>query len=162
MKIESSVNLKNFAIGKGCYVWLDPNPETILRVHDLLQYYPEDSLNGTEMHVTVIYSRDLPVMNDVVIEDFAVSGWLYDISIIRDHKDRGILIGNIKSNSLTQLHEKLKSVGLIHSYPDFLPHMTLSYHVENEGVVQAWIENVRRYLPIPLYFEKSLKATPVK
>lgn len=162
MKIESSVNVLDFVPGRGCYVWVDPHPKSLITIDSLLQYYPEKPNNGTELHVTLIYSKDLPILSDIVVKDRFMSGWITGVELWKDHKDRDILVANIKSQSLLEVHDELKSVGLVHSYDDFLPHMTLAYKVINPGVVNAWISNISSIFPLPIFFGSTLKATSVR
>jgi len=91
-------------------------------------------IDPTEYHATVIYSRK-PVPNAAEYDlklplDAKISNW----KIFDTQQNTKALVGAIKSPALEKAHKDLKAMGASHGFPDYQPHVTLSYNYGSDEV----------------------------
>lgn len=92
----------------------------------------KNPLNADDYHTTIIYSRKgVPEAEGYDINlplTAQISGW--EIFPTQDNKKA--LVGLINSTELKNHHDALKKMGATHDYPDYSPHITLSYDYDGE------------------------------
>lgn len=117
----------------GVYVSAIFTPET---VHNLTQWSVdnliEKPLDPSKYHSTILYSRKtVPSAQDIVNSmstefEFSASNFsLFDGST----PELKCLVVELNAPELKQLHQKLKDAGGTHDFPEYNPHVTLSYNV---------------------------------
>lgn len=100
-------------------------------------------------HVTLIYSEFSNVNHDTInrICGDVDKGLIVDLieaavfdSIPKDgERDQNLatLVMKLKNDHIEKLHESLKSLGCVHSYPDYSPHVTVAYNVPREQAYES-------------------------
>lgn len=114
---------------KGAYVGVRFDKASLEMLQDLQKMYKiPDPTPIKDMHATVIYSRvpvDFPIRNEVNEKiDRQVQFHVFNT---RDGKRALVL--KLKSDYLTQRHDLGTELGATYDFPDYIPHVTLSYDV---------------------------------
>jgi 2'-5' RNA ligase len=113
----------------GTYVSVNLNKESSKQLDDWSSANGiKNPIDPNDFHATVIYSRkgvpeakkydlNLPI-------DAKISGW----KIFQTQDGKNALVGIIESKELNTHHKTLrKEYGATHDYPEYSPHVTLSY-----------------------------------
>jgi len=92
----------------------------------------------TEPHCTILYGIHTDVNDDQIIEMFSnMKKSEFDIQIdgvdCFYNKEYDVLKLNVKSNKLNELNDLAKSLPHTSTYPDYKPHITLSYLIKGKG-----------------------------
>lgn len=114
---------------KGTYVGVRYAKESISMLKDLQRMYKiPNPTPSDKMHTTVLYSRtpvDFPIAENVNQSvDRSVQFHVFNT---RDGKRALVL--KVKSDYLTSRHELGNELGASYDFPDYIPHITLSYDV---------------------------------
>lgn len=114
----------------GTYVGVRFTPETI---EGLTAFQKEigvpNPLNPEKFHATVVYSRE-PVewtpQTDLTKEDVEASGW----DVFENRRDgTKCLVLRLSSEFLQERFDTAIEAGATHDFPDYKPHITLSYDI---------------------------------
>lgn len=110
--------------------------------HELLP--KSGTVNMSEPHITLMYSRgtniDPRVVDNVMRtmpHEFQLS-WAsaecFDAIPKEGERDenKATLVLKVVSPTAMQIHESLKSLGMVHSYPELSPHVTIAYNVDRD------------------------------
>jgi len=114
-----------------------------------------------EPHITVLYglhdninlSEIKSLCDDVSIVDYKITG----ISIF-ENENFDVVKLDIESDTLNELNSRMKSLPHTSSYPDYNPHMTISY--VKRGLGHKYIKEFNK--PIELSSNKIMYSTPLK
>lgn len=111
-----------------------------------------------KIHSTICYSRvNIPYVTAVGSFEVASSGKLE----VWDTQDGKTLVLILDSDYLTFRHNYARALGATHDFPDYTPHITLSYNVgpiKFEGNVQVPVVLDREYKePLKLNWSEDLK-----
>lgn len=129
-----------YSVGPGNYVALYCNQVNI--PSHLLP--PSGKQPGSEAHITLIYSRGTNVDHslirrvcDMVGQEHKLVPHRFDCfdSIPKDgERDENLatLVLKVSNPTVEAIHESLKSLGCVHSYPEFSPHITIAYQVDRD------------------------------
>lgn len=114
---------------KGTYVGVRYSKDSIAMLKDLQRMYKiPDPTPASKMHTTVLYSRtpvDFPVKTDVN----ETVGRDVQFHVFNTRDGKRALVLKIKSDYLTSRHELGNELGASYDFPDYIPHITLSYDV---------------------------------
>lgn len=93
----------------------------------------ENQLDPSDYHVTVIYSRKgVPAVEDHVF-DLPIAAKISAFEIFPTQTGNKCLVAKVDSKELTELHKSIrKEYGATHDYPEYKPHVTLSYDYKGE------------------------------
>lgn len=83
-----------------------------------------------DLHVTLIYSRETMLFDEI---DLNLKGELIRFENARYElfgEDKDVLVLRFNSKILNDAHENIKSIGAIHSYPNYSPHLTIAYDMK--------------------------------
>lgn len=114
---------------KGAYVGVRFDDESLKQLQNLQKMYKIPNPTPTkDMHSTVIYSRvpvDFPICDEVnQVVDRQVQ-----FHVFNTRDGARALVLKIKSDYLTKRHELGTELGATYDFPDYIPHITLSYDV---------------------------------
>ena len=141
---------------QGNYVSI--NVKTSIEIKSLGSIFGESSVcNPGDQHVTLIYSEGTNVDKGVITKllrnyegdlDVTTNGAAAFDSLPKDgERDEKLctIVVKLKSGILDEIHEKLKKIGLNHSYPEFSPHVSLLYNIPIDQKQKA-IDIVSKFL----------------
>lgn len=118
---------------KGTYIGVRFSDESLKILKDLQKMYKiPDPTPVSDMHSTVIYSRvpvDFPINN--AVNEKVSREVQFHVFNTRDGKRALVL--KIKSDYLTKRHELGTELGATYDFPDYIPHITLSYDVGDKN-----------------------------
>lgn len=119
------MKFQQFLENQGTYVGVkvdSASSEWLIELQKTLRL--KNPLDASKFHATVLYSRngiEVPTTgNSYDAEAFKVDSWL-------DREGKSVVIVKLKSDELKQRHEELIDAGGTHDFPEFQPHITLSY-----------------------------------
>lgn len=124
------------------------NVESPVEVSDLSKNFPYAKIcSGKNQHVTLIYSVSTNLSTPkikAILPDKTIAAVISAIdafdSSAKDGKrdsETCAIVAKIDSKELVTIHEKLKELGLIHSYEEFSPHISLMYEVSMTDKTRA-------------------------
>jgi 2'-5' RNA ligase len=130
---EMLQQLLEFKAPSGVYVCLRPDKATRDHIH---QFFKDAEIPGlivpSEYHVTLMYapSQDLDKYKDDIPEDVSAdtgpgSAKFGGYALYGENKD--CLVMKLDSDMLQRMHKRLRDLGLVPTYPEYSPHLTLSY-----------------------------------
>jgi hypothetical protein len=93
----------------------------------------ENPLDPSDYHVTVIYSRKgIPAVEGHEF-DLPIVAKVSAFEIFPTQTGNECLVAKVDSKDLTDLHKSIrKEYGATHDYPEYKPHVTLSYDYKGE------------------------------
>lgn len=104
---------------------------------EFIDYYePSTGKVSKEFHVTLMYSAASEVDPDAVKDNLVIPKIIKadvikaDIFDSQTDETVGCIVLKLKSKELEAAHKDLIKMGLVHSYPEYSPHLTLWYDVE--------------------------------
>lgn len=78
-----------------------------------------------QLHVTVFYGKNQKPPSDLILKENEVKVNIGDLALYDDGK--ALVVKLLGAQELEQRHKYMRSLGLEHSYPEFNPHVTLTY-----------------------------------
>ena len=165
MKILAKADYKQIkSFNAGLYLWVNPSQVSTLKILRLLHNAPFKTYSSTELHCTVLYSKDIVEKLDLP-DDRVCTGYITEILSWQDHKDRTIFVASVDSDDLVLLHNQVVAQGLNHSYPEFNPHITLAKDVDvSDQKVKLWLDYTNSQLalkPLKIAFSSMIRGSPV-
>lgn len=99
----------------------------------------KDSIPVDEMHITLMYSRDSVVKGNPEPNAIYRARNIGKPTIIGNDPWRAIVL-DVSSPELGKRHAELRSMGGVHSYDNYRPHLSLKYSPSDDDLVKL-IEN---------------------
>ena len=133
MLFLENLKVKNHAGGTYMSAKVSPKSKKELSAWVSTHNIP-NAADPKQYHATIIYSRKgVPEIKDYVIPT-PLTGKLTSWKIF-DNGDKKCLVAIIDSPDLVKHHEEIRSkFGATHDYPQFSPHITISYDYGNTKV----------------------------
>jgi hypothetical protein len=134
----------------GVYVNVEPDEETRL---DIYSFFKDQNIPGLivpdEFHVTLMYAPDqeLADYEDKIEDDvgeMTATFAGYDLY----SPEKNCLVMKLDSPALQAVHKTLRDLGLVPTYPEYSPHLTLSYQGEDVDITKLPEPN------FPFHFER--------
>jgi len=120
------MRLSNISDNKGSYAAVKFDQDTIHSITELQNDIGIPALNGDDLHTTVMYStKHIPEYEELGNIEPTWHGHFSHYDIFGD--DNNVLVMVYTCPDLTSRWETLRSYGATWDYPDFYPHITLSY-----------------------------------
>lgn len=163
MKIVAHIDFEDIGDSNGLYAWVTPDEGATNRLLRLLSTAPFKTYDGTELHCTLIHSREFP-QDARPIDDRNCEAVLEAFVTWQDHKDRTIVVAALSSPDLEAVHRELIEMGCVHGYPEYNPHITVAKDITLGADTRMWITDVNRWLQsneVILKFSPQLRATPL-
>lgn len=142
----------------GTIVKLVPNVETRRKIKEVMNLLNvENCINQNDLHLTVVISRqtcsnieEMPVKFPIIAK-----GTKFDI--FRQADGANCLVVRLEGHELHQLHnECITNYDAIHNYPEYHPHITLSYDYPSRRLPhEVWMEQFE-YLEFDAHQIESL------
>lgn len=133
-------------MSNGTYIAVKFNADTLLRLQSLQK---RAKLNNPipleELHATICYSRNpIHVVPKVGNKVIAVHGFVENL----ETKNGNAVVLRFDSPALLERHEQLKKLGATHDFPEYLPHISLSYgdKITEEFRLDILIEMTHEYV----------------
>jgi len=126
-------------------IWKIPNP-----------------INTKDLHTTIIYSRTpIPevAQHNMDSTELKSRGWKFSpkslelFSSSSEKDDKSLLVMLLGAPELINLHNELVKTGATHDFPEYIPHVTLSYDVPANYDWQSIILPPIYFIPNKIYFE---------
>lgn len=126
-KTQSGNNMKlsQFFEKQGTYVGIrldDESKKVLVELQNVLRL--ENPLDPDKFHVTVLFSRK---HIDVPVVDTTFSASVIRVECWKTGDGKSAVVAKLDCKGLVSRHEDLISIGGTHDYPDYSPHVTLSY-----------------------------------
>lgn len=135
------------------------NVETPIIIKSLEPLFGGSSVvDPKHQHATLIYSEGTKVQEGKIkkllskfngeIEVYIDCVGAFDALPKDGERDEKLctIVVKLKSQILNEIHEKLKSIGLKHSYPEFNPHISLLYNIPIDSkkkaldTIESWLK----------------------
>jgi 2'-5' RNA ligase len=161
--VTAAIDFEDVGDSNGLYAWAIPDEGSTNALLRMLRSAPFKTYDGTELHCTIMHSRDFPQQASHV-EDRACTAVLEAFVTWQDHKDRTIVVASLSSPDLEDIHRELVTQGCTHGYPEYNPHITVAKDVELEPLSRLWITKVNEWLAsneVIIKFSPQLRATPL-
>lgn len=162
-QLTAAIDFEDVGDSNGLYVWAVPDEGTTNRLLRLLRTAPFKTYDGTELHCTLMHSKDFP-QGAAPIEDRTCTAVLEAFVTWQDHKDRTIVVAALSSPELENVHRELIDMGCTHGYHEYNPHITVAKDIVVDADARMWITEVNRALQsreIIFKFSPQLRATPL-
>jgi hypothetical protein len=141
----------------GTYVACKYDPEKLEGLNDWfnLEKIP-NPIELSNLHTTIIYSRAK------IADEYHVNLTKDQLSDLQfnpirldlfDSGDKKALVLVLEASALKLLHYALRTIGATHDYPDYHPHVTLSYEVPDDLDVKKLSLPQIKFTPICIYSE---------
>lgn len=127
----------------GTYAKFVPDEITKKRISTIINMINvENSISESEMHVTLIYStRPCPDVKHIATPD-VITAHGHEFDLFKNPDGTNSLVLKLVSDELHSLHDACRDVyRATHDFPQYNPHITLSYdytykHVPNNTLVE--------------------------
>ena len=122
----SLLNIDAYTGEHGLYVGAFLPENFAPQIHSLCDDLGLERLDSSELHCTVIYSRDnvVPRKNMPVIKQ-AVNALVTSVQHWVGHNGKTYVVADVQSMAMCQLHTRFSNAGARHSFAAFRPHITL-------------------------------------
>lgn len=118
---------------KGSYVGVRYSEQSLKMLKDLQKMYQVPNPTPVkDMHTTVAFSRnkiDFPI--EKKISQFVSRE--VSFHVFKTGSGKRALVLKIKSDYLKSRHELANELGATYDFPDYIPHITLSYDIEERN-----------------------------
>ena len=124
----------------GTYVCVLPDVKSklkLLKIGRLLGFDLQPELQ--ELHATVMYSRGFLPSDDTVHPREEHESVITGLEFWPGHDKSGYVVATLQSTGLQALHKKWLGRGLVHSFEDYQPHVTL---VKDCGMVSLEFQSL--------------------
>ena len=111
---------------EGTYVSVRYSKSDSERLYEIFKTIIDNPYTPEHLHTTLMYSRETPFIDDIrpVLVGKSITLWNPRLTLFGD--DHNVLVMEFDSPVLQQRHKELKQMGLMHSYDEFRPHITLT------------------------------------
>ncbi|QBX06151.1 hypothetical protein Va3_197 [Vibrio phage Va3] len=119
------MKLSKFLESQGTYVGIrldEASKQELVRLQKTLRL--KNPLEPDKFHVTVLYSRK---QIDVPVVDTTFVATVEHIDCWKTQDGKYAVVAKMVCPELVERHDDLISIGGTHDYPDYTPHVTLSY-----------------------------------
>jgi hypothetical protein len=110
-----------------------------------------------DFHTTIVYSRvsisDYPVRLSVMHRGWRFAIDHFEMLPTKPGGDKMVLVGVLKAEVLEELHRGLLTLGATHDFPDYIPHISISYEIPVDFDVTALVPPVEDLYPEFIYLE---------
>ena len=120
---------------KGVFIEASYTPEDCKKLHDWAKntLHLKDPLAPHLYHTTLLYSRAQVDAEKLITNKNP--GWIVapkSYELLGD--DHEVLVLIIDAPEMIKLHQQLLKAGGTHDYDKFIPHITLSYNIKDDGL----------------------------
>jgi 2'-5' RNA ligase len=103
-----------------------------------------------DLHCTLMYSREKAPepakANKLLLQSANYAALPYELEYWDGHDSAGYIVLKMKSDTLADRHEAWKSAGCEHSFPDYVPHITVAKDLQKESNVTEAIAKINGLL----------------
>jgi len=145
------------------YVSIKPDFNTRAIIARICNRYELPLMPIQDLHITLIYDKTNPLEDDkdnnkdLVFDDAKVVGY----KIMGTGKWRALTL-IIDSPLITYRHEELMKLGFNHSFPSYIPHLSIAYQPdESSNIKEKMDEAMLDFRNVSLTFFKE-KWEPIK
>jgi len=148
---------------KGTYAAVKYDEISCMMLSELLKIWNvPNPIKTNDFHSTLIYSRkQIPniIQRNMDHEELKRVGWRFLIKSLElfssssDKNVKSVLVMLLEAPELVNLHGELIKAGATHDFPEYNPHVTLSYDVPVDYDWQSIILPPIYLLPNKIYFE---------
>lgn len=132
-------------------------------IREILEQQAITPIDEGKFHCTIAYDRDLSSTLEIDIDPGRVyTGEVIGVELLGDVKDglQSAVALTFKSPELTEEHFRWMAVGFDHSWPEYIPHMSVAYDVPVEEAKRL-VDILQIFVGQTFYFD-DLSAEPVK
>ena len=128
----------------GTYAEVTPTPKSLRAIESLIAKLSiKEPTPSNEIHCTITYSRKpCPALADYKPQ-LPVSARVHGFRVFPLRSGGNCLVMELESPGITDLHEYARSLGCSHDYPEYTPHVTLTYNWPDESLPDIDISNIK-------------------
>lgn len=130
--MDIKMKLKEIVETKGTYIGLKLSEKSKIFLTKLIKDFDIDNpISEDDFHVTLVYSRKPAVKN--IVEPDNIYKCKIDTWDVWESQGKKSFIVKLKCQKLIDRHKELiHKYSLTHDFPDYTPHITLSYNLRND------------------------------
>lgn len=144
MKVFST----EYSSESGVYVAIMPTDDSKEQMNQFLtKLNPTFSLEkfNKKAHMSVVWSSEDTIdVSKLKIPD-DISAMASEFVFWDGHDDSGYIVLKCICKGSSDLHEQLIGLGATHSFPDYVPHVTIVHNIEKDQVTE-WIKKANKSL----------------
>lgn len=128
----------------GTYAEVLPSSKSLRTISKIINTLKIDNPTPTgEIHCTVTYSRKPgPTLSDYE-PNFPIRASIKGFKVFPLRSEGNCLVLELISPELDELHEYALSLGCTHDYPEYTPHVTLTYSWPNNHVPDMNVAGIK-------------------
>lgn len=95
--------------------------------------------DDSSAHITLMYSKNTAIDKRVIDNVLSLAPHVFSLRVdsaacfdSQDSEDECCIVLKVHSPVAVQLHDTMKSLGMVHSYDEFSPHVTIAYGVKRD------------------------------
>ena len=129
MKLESKTLRPLTLDSEGTYISVLPTEVSAKEFMQIAKFLPIEEPEMDELHCTLIYSPGHTLISPVADNARVFSGVIEDVKFWKSKTGKGYVVVTLTSPQLMTRHKEWLNQGLIHTYDDYSPHVTLAEDV---------------------------------
>lgn len=132
---------------QGLYSAVQPDTDTVSWLSDLCNRLGFTDVKPGKFHCTIMYSPDkTPAPNDVELDGLDYPAVAREVTYWDGHDDLCHVILKLVSTKLHGEHQRLKQMGCVPTYDEYVPHITLQSDVDMTPELELQIAKVNAEL----------------
>lgn len=159
MKLQSKSINPLTPLSAGTYVSVTPNAAAIKYLQQLASALgiPLDAAGCEELHCTLIHAKGTFANNPASDPALVYPARIKDIQFWNGHNNEGYIVAVLDSPTLEARHKVWLQRGLVHSFADYTPHVTLKTGVKmNTFLEQRMVRVAEAAQGTPLLFTNEI------
>lgn len=129
MKLESKTLRPLTLDSEGTYISVLPTEISAKEFMRIAEFLPIEEPELDELHCTLIYSPENTLISPVAVNARMYSAVIDDVKFWKSASGKGYVVVTLTSPQLMTRHKEWLNQGLIHTYDDYTPHVTLAEDV---------------------------------
>ncbi len=144
------IDLFESNIGQG-YGSVQLNKQSSINIKSILKTLKISDIID-DLHVTLIYDQSNPKINIDIDDSIEYESSIKDIKMLGEPNTKWYAIAlTLSSSDLVNRHKDYIKKGFKHSYPNFIPHLSLKYNPSEEDI-KTITKNLKLFKDIKLIF----------
>ena len=138
--------MKQAVTVQGTYIWINPTSESAFDIRVLAGSAPFEVVSANELHCTLMYSTDVQNYRHLLdsLSNSIIRANIVDCVEWVDNNESSYIVLLLDSQPLLNLHSKWSSFGLTHSYPEFIPHISIGAKIAPSKTVASYVDQLSK------------------
>ena len=120
------------------YCYIKPTTQTAMQIQQIMRMVGiSGGISKDDLHVTISHDSDNPLKEEPKQTTTRYWGQVVEVTTLgaEDSPWRAIVL-KMNSPSISKTHDHFKSLGIKHSYEEFIPHISVKYKPTEEDLVK--------------------------